>query len=165
MNKIRYFIVLVCLLCPLLAKAQGHVVSGTVSDDLGPLMGVYAVEIDGSNRIIEATVTDMNGHFSLKVRNPQDRLRFTYMGYKTEIFEIGKRAVFNVTMVENSRVLKEVVVKGQQTKVATGGLDIPEREQSFAQQTIKMEETPETWGQVRRCVCVVCLPSSAMRNR
>lgn len=140
MNKIRYFIVLVCLLCPLLAKAQGHVVSGTVSDDLGPLMGVYAVEIDGSNRIIEATVTDMNGHFSLKVRNPQDRLRFTYMGYKTEIFEIGKRAVFNVTMVENSRVLKEVVVKGQQTKVATGGLDIPEREQSFAQQTIKMEE-------------------------
>ena len=140
MNKIKYCIALLCLLCPLLAKAQGHVVSGTVSDEFGPLIGVYAVEIDGSNRIIEASVTDMNGHFSLKVRNTQDRLRFTYMGYKTEIFDIGNRKVFNVTMVENSRTLQEVVVKENATKVATGGLDIPEREQSFAQQTIKMEE-------------------------
>ena len=35
--------------------------------------------------------------------------------------------------------MKEVVVEAR-PKIATGGLEIPEREQSFAQQTIKMTE-------------------------
>lgn len=139
MNKIKYCIVLLFYLCPLMAMGQSQVASGTVSDDLGPLMGVYAVEIDAANRIVSATVTDMNGHFTLKVQNPKDKLRFTYMGYKTAFFEIGKRLVFNVMMEENSKVMKEVVVEAR-PKIASGGLDIPEREQSFSQQTIKMTE-------------------------
>ncbi len=61
------------------------------------------------------------------------------MGYKTVLQEIGKRAVFDIMMEENSKVMKEVVVEAR-PKIATGGLEIPEREQSFAQQTIKMTE-------------------------
>ena len=139
MNKIKYLIVFLFCLCPLWAVGQNQVASGTVSDDLGPLMGVYVGEIDAANRIVSAAVTDMNGHFTLKVQNPKNKLRFTYMGYKTVLQEIGKRAVFDIMMEENSKVMKEVVVEAR-PKIATGGLEIPEREQSFAQQTIKMTE-------------------------
>lgn len=139
MNKIKYLIVLLFYLCPLMAMGQSKVASGTVSDNLGPLMGVYVGEIDAANRIVSAAVTDMNGHFTLKIQNPKNKLRFTYMGYKTAFYEIGNRVVFDIMMEENSKVMKEVVVKAR-PKVATGGLEIPEREQSFAQQTIKMTE-------------------------
>lgn len=139
MNKIKYLIVLLLYLCPLVAMGQNRVASGTVEDNLGPLMGVYVGEIDAANRIVSATVTDMNGHFTLKIQNPKNKLRFTYMGYKTAFHEIGKRVVFDVMMEENSKVMKEVVVEAR-PKIATGGLAIPEREQSFSQQTIKMTE-------------------------
>ena len=39
MNKIKYLIVFLFCLCPLWAVGQNQVASGTVSDDLGPLMG------------------------------------------------------------------------------------------------------------------------------
>ena len=138
MNKIKYIIVLLCCMCPLLSYAQGHVVSGTVTDTEGPLIMVNVVEMDAANRIVEATISDMNGHFSLRIRNPKNKLRFTYVGYKTENLAIGTRTVFNVKMKDDS-LLDEVVISAK-PKVSSGGLDIPEREQSFAQQTISMSE-------------------------
>ena len=63
-------------LCSLAAMAQDITqVHGTVSDDLGPLMGATVCEIDGTGRIIESAITDMNGNFTMKVKNPKDRLR------------------------------------------------------------------------------------------
>ena len=72
MNKIKYLIMLQICMGSLDAMGQNKVASGTVSDDLGPLMGVYVGEIDAANRIVSATVTDMNGHFTLKVLNPKN---------------------------------------------------------------------------------------------
>ena len=69
--------VLVCamLLCSVAAMAQITSVHGTVSDDFGPLMGAAICEIDGNGRIIESTITDMNGNFNMKVKNPKNKLR------------------------------------------------------------------------------------------
>ncbi len=138
-NKTKYLIICLFCLCPLWAMGQNRVASGTISDDFGPLMGVYVGEIDAANRIVSATVTDLNGNFTLKVQNEKNKLRFTYMGYKTVYQELKGRRVFNITMEESSKTLKEVVVEAG-PKIATGGLAIPEREQSFSQQTIKMTE-------------------------
>ena len=62
---------------------SGDKISGTVSDEAGPLMGATVCEINENGRIIEAVVTDINGAFSMKVRNPEDRLRFSYVGMIT----------------------------------------------------------------------------------
>lgn len=120
------------------AQTTGHIVTGTVSDALGEMTGAQVCEIDKNNRIIEATTTDINGHFSIKVRNPKDKLRFSFVGYKAVTMPIGSQTSFKV-MLESNTTLKEVVVTGK-TRVASGGLDIPEREQSYAQQTISMKE-------------------------
>ena len=125
----------------LLATAAGAQtitsVHGTISDDMGPLMGATVVEIDGNGRIIESALTDLNGNFTMKVRNDKDKIRFSYVGLKTVTLPINK-TTFNLKL-ESATQLKEVVVKSK--KRATGnGLPIPEKEISYASQTISMKE-------------------------
>ena len=66
-------------------------VHGIVSDDFGPLMGATVCEIDGNGRIIESAVTDMNGNFTMKVRNASaHKIRFSYVGLDTQTLKIDK---------------------------------------------------------------------------
>ena len=112
-------------------------VHGVVSDDMGPLMGATVCEIDGTGRIINSAVTDLNGNFTMKVKNPKDKIRFSYVGLKTQIMTINKTS-FNV-MMESATTLKEVTVKAKK-RVKGNGLPIPEREISSATQTFSMKE-------------------------
>ncbi len=119
------------------AQAQITSVHGTVKDDIGELMGASVCEIDATGRIIEATVTDYNGNFSMKIRNPKDRLRFSYVGCKTQIVNIN-RSEYHIKMSSQTN-LQEVTVTSKK-RLNGGGLAIPEREISYATQTISMKE-------------------------
>ena len=55
------------------AQAPGTMISGTVSDDIEPLMMVNVVEVDEANRIVAHGVTDINGNFSFRIVNPKHR--------------------------------------------------------------------------------------------
>lgn len=131
--------VLVCamLLCSVAAMAQITSVHGTVSDDFGPLMGAAICEIDGNGRIIESTITDMNGNFNMKVKNPKNKLRISFVGLKTQTFSFDK-TTYNVKM-ESSTTLQEVTVKSKK-RMLGNSLPIPEREVSFARQSIDAKE-------------------------
>ena len=72
------------------ASAQITSVRGTLSDDMGPLMGATVCEIDATGRIIESTVTDFDGNFTMKIRNVKDKIRFSYVGLKTVTLPINK---------------------------------------------------------------------------
>ena len=74
----RKFFIILALHILFVSTALGQItaVHGSVSDDMGELMGASVCEIDGSGRIIEATTTDMNGNFSMPVRNPKDPFQF-----------------------------------------------------------------------------------------
>ena len=66
------FLEICCLVVASVVNAQGITsVSGTISDSFGPVVGAAIVEMDASNRNISATVTDFNGNFTLKIKNPQ----------------------------------------------------------------------------------------------
>lgn len=140
-ERFKYVLFLAVLCCTqiLMAQNAGDVIRGTVSSKAeGPLMQVNVVEIDNNDRIVTATVTDMNGEFSLKVKDPKkNMLRFTYVGYKLQKIKID-RMVFEVEL-EDENVLDEVVVRGNRT-TNTGPLDIPEREVSMAVQKISTKE-------------------------
>ena len=69
----------------------GNKISGTVSEDLGPLMGATVCEVDAQGRIVESAITDINGRFVMKVQNPENRLRFSYPGMITETRAIDKK--------------------------------------------------------------------------
>jgi len=141
--KNKRIIVLLTLCCSLLIKvaAQNGVtrISGNVycAED-GAIIGANVVEIDANNRIVEATVTDFNGNFSLAVKHVNDRLKISYIGYNTQIMTIGEKRSFKVLM-KSTATIKEVVISARKI-TRTSGLVIPEREVSVAQQTFKMSD-------------------------
>ena len=113
-------------------------VHGVVSDDLGPLMGATVCEIDGNGRIIESAITDMNGNFVMKVRNASaHKIRFSYVGLDTKTMKIDK-TTYDVKL-ESKTVLQEVTIKSKK-RMNGSGLPIPEREVSFAVQSISTKE-------------------------
>ena len=116
----------------ILTQSAGSIITGQVADDLGPLMLVNVVEIDRNNRIVAHGVTDVNGNFSFRIKDPKNKLRISYVGYKTVELPI-KGMTYKVKMEDGTK-LKEVVVSGQKRK--SSGLVIPEREVSLAAQTI-----------------------------
>ncbi len=118
--------------------AQEARISGTISDNMGPVMMCNVVEIDGNNRNISFTQTDLNGNFTMTVKNVKNKLRISYVGYKTQTLPIGDRTKFNVKLQDATQI-KEVTITAKK-KFNQGGLAIPEREVSVAAQTFNMKE-------------------------
>ena len=112
-------------------------VHGTLSDDMGPLMGATVCEIDGTGRIINSALTDLNGNFTMKVKNTKDKIRFSYVGLKTQTRPID-RTTYKIKM-SSATTLKEVTIKSKR-RVTGSGLPIPQREVSSATQSISMKE-------------------------
>lgn len=125
-------------LCPAVASAQELRVMGTVNDEFGPVLGANVTERDANNRIVSATVTDLNGNFSMVVKNKSDKLQFSYTGNKTVTQTIGEQTVFNITMKSNTQI-QDVVVKAKR-RYNGSGLSIPEKEVSFATQSLNMKD-------------------------
>lgn len=131
------FLLVAMMLYSFTATAQITSVHGTVSDDFGPLMSATICEIDANGRIVESTLTDMNGNFTMRVRNPKDKLRISYVGQKTQLLDFD-RTTYNIKMVSNT-VTKEVTVISKK-RLQGNSLPIPEREVSFAIQSIDAKE-------------------------
>ena len=92
------------LLIPSAMAWAQHVVSGTIEDADGPLIGA-SVLVSGTTR---GTVTDMDGNYSIEAEQGET-LEFSYMGYATQRIEVTSSTI-NVTMTEDTEVLSEVVV-------------------------------------------------------
>ncbi len=129
---------LLLLVCPLYVMAQEARISGTISDAMGPIMMCNVVEVDANNRNISFAQTDMNGNFSMAVKNTKNKLKISYVGYKTVTLAIGTRTRFDVTLQDATQI-KELTVVAKK-KFNSGGLAIPEREVSVAAQTFNMSE-------------------------
>lgn len=98
-----------------------RVITGVVSD------ANTGETIIGANVVIKGTAlgtaTDVNGHYSLKVRSSQDILVVSFVGYKTQEIEVGDLGVINVKLLSEDEKLNEVVVVGAgvQKKVSVTG--------------------------------------------
>ncbi len=120
------------------ANAMAQRISGTVEDDMGPVMMATVVEKDANNRIINHTSTDINGNFSMTIKSPNNTLHISYVGNKTVTLPLKGRTVFNVKMEAQGQI-QEVVIKATR-KQSSGGLTIPVREMTVASQTMSMED-------------------------
>ena len=98
---------LALLLCTIMYAQQE--ITGTVSDDMGPVIGATVMEKGTTN----GTVTDFDGNFKLKVEAGKT-LVFSYIGYKTT--ELPATDNMKVTLQSDAQVLNEVVVTGYQVQ-------------------------------------------------
>ena len=72
----------------------------------------------------------------MEVKSPKNKLRISFVGDKTKTIPVGDKEVFDIMLDADDHTLKEVVVKG--SRAGSGGLFIPKREISVAQQTFDM---------------------------
>ena len=135
----RYITIIIALMAVTIISAQEAITSvhGNVSDEMGPLMGATVCEIDGNGRIIESAVTDLNGNFTMKVRNQKDKIRFSYVGMKTVTQAINKTN-YKIVMTDNTTIAP-VTIKSQR-RVGGNNLPIPQREVANATQNFSMKE-------------------------
>lgn len=109
------------------AVKPGDKISGTVSEDMGPLMGAVVCEIDVNGRILESAITDNKGQFTMKIKNPQDSLRFSYVGTKT-VFQAIDKKEYKIKLQQVSN-LQDMRMRMRQSGPST--LPIPTREITF----------------------------------
>ena len=139
MNKIIKAILLCIMLITTANVSAQRRISGTVSDDMDVLPMANVTERDKNNRIVSQALTDMNGNFTMNIKDPNNTLHISMMGYKPWSQKIGTRNVFKVKMEDATRQMKTLEVKGKKMQ-QSGGLTIPVRELSGAQQTFSMDE-------------------------
>ena len=140
MITFKRYIMLLALMVVTAISAQAQEITsvhGNVSDEMGPLMGATVCEIDGNGRIIESAVTDLNGNFTMKVRNAKDKIRFSYVGMKTITQPINKTN-FKIVMTDNTTIAP-VTIQSKR-RVTGNGLPIPQREVANATQNFSMKE-------------------------
>jgi TonB-linked SusC/RagA family outer membrane protein len=102
------------VLCGLLTSlwgtlaAQNVTVLGTVTDLNGALPGA-TIAVKGTTT---ATVSDVNGSYVITVSGGDAVLVFSFLGYTTQEITVGGRTTIDVTLVEDTKALDEVVVVG-----------------------------------------------------
>lgn len=84
-------------------------IQGIVTDkrDGSPLPGVQ-VSIPKSKK---GTVTDSKGKYVISVNDTDEALRFSFVGYKTQVLKIGSKTQINLALAPDDQTLNEVVVR------------------------------------------------------
>ena len=101
-------LILVFLCLGQVAYAQSGRVTGVVIDEMGEtVIGANVVEKGTTNGI----TTDMDGKFELTVGNGAI-LIISYIGYTPQEVSTHGKTFFNITLLEDSKALEEVVVVG-----------------------------------------------------
>ncbi len=101
---------LLMLLISVSAMAQLIPITGTVSDQTGPVISASVIEKGTTN----GTVTDFDGRFSLSVRKGAV-IEISSVGYTTQTVTVGDQTNFIITLEEDNEFLDEVVVVGYGT--------------------------------------------------
>ena len=111
MKQMKFYLTILSLfLFFLTVRAQEKTITGTVTDDSGPLPGASVI-IKGTST---GTESDFDGNYSIKA-SIGDILVFSFVGMATQEITVGVSNTINVLM-EADNVLEEVVVTAQGIK-------------------------------------------------
>ncbi len=94
-----------------LVNAQKHIVRGKVSDDMGEIIGATVVELDANERIIQGTITNIDGDFSIQVSSPKATIQCSYVGYKSVTEKVNGRAMIKIVLESDAIMMKDFVVE------------------------------------------------------
>lgn len=110
-------------------QGKERTITGQVSDDMGPLIGVNVL-VKGTS---VGCITDFDGNFTLTTTEANPVIQFSYVGYKTQEIAANEQSVINLMMESDSQLVEEVVVTALGIKRATKAL-------SYNVQEIKSDE-------------------------
>jgi TonB-linked SusC/RagA family outer membrane protein len=124
------------------AQTSATLITGKVTERGGkePIPGVSIVEINANDRQVNGVVTDQDGNYKLRMSDPANSIRFSYIGFKSTTQKVNGRSVINVTLEAESGNLIEVAIVGKRADVAqTGFGSTPTRDKIGAITSVKGE--------------------------
>lgn len=96
---------------PQTEQPKSNRVTGQVFDaSKTPLVGV-TVKVSGAEAL-SATVTDIDGMFSIAIPGKTATLEFSYVGFKSKEVKVNANTLVNVSLDEDAGELQEVIVTG-----------------------------------------------------
>ncbi|MCB4807663.1 SusC/RagA family TonB-linked outer membrane protein [Tamlana sp. 62-3] len=125
----KYFYTCIITMLCIFGNAQ-ITVSGIVTDANTKEPVPFANIISSSGK---GTTTNDDGTYSIIVSNKQDQLIFSFLGYKTETVIVGEQTTINISFLEDSSALDEVVVTAL-------GLERDTKELGYAVQAISSKK-------------------------
>lgn len=106
---------------PLGLLSQNMTVKGKIIDDKQePLIGATVVEL---NNVQNATMTDVDGDFTIQVKKNQAELKISYIGFVDKFVKGSTEKFMTITLDNDSQMLNEVVTVayGQQKRITHVG--------------------------------------------
>lgn len=92
-----------------MAFSQNKTVTGVIVDKAGEAIIGASVVVEGT---ANGSITDLDGRFTLSNVSDNASLKISYIGYKTQTVAVAAKTNFNITLLDDSEVLDEVVVIG-----------------------------------------------------
>lgn len=90
-------------------QQQGKRVTGVITDSFGEtVIGANVIE----KGTLNGAVTDIDGNFSIVVKDNNAVLQVSYIGYLTQEVPVGNQSNINIQLVDDTQKLDEVVVVG-----------------------------------------------------
>jgi len=109
--------------------AQQVTVTGTVSDESGAVLPGVTILVQGTN---VGAATDVNGRYTISGVSSQSVLVFSFIGFVTQEINVGDSRNINVTLIEDTQQIEEVIVVGYGTRRAgemTGAVSVVKAEE------------------------------------
>ena len=129
----------------MVVNAQAHVVRGKVIDDQGlEMIGVTVFEVDANDRVVNGTITDYGGNFSMEFTSSNAKIKFSFIGYETIAEDIKGRTIIDATMQSEAQALEEVVVTAARTTTSLTG--VADRDRTGSSVSVDMEDLKNLSG-------------------
>ncbi len=147
MKKIKRIILLTLALCSFIeAFPQGRVViRGRVIDrtDKSTVIGANIIEFDGENRVINGTITNVNGDFVLEMRNAANMIRVSVIGYNSKEVKPDPSKPMVIEIESSDIEIGEVTITAR-AQTSNRLTNIDERDNATATVKIDLMEMHET---------------------
>jgi len=137
--KMKHVLLLFCIASFVTQiNAQNHIVRGKISDESGSIVGATVVELDANNRIVDGTITNIDGDYTIQVSSPDATIQFSFIGYKTVVEKVNGRAEINITLAPDAVEMEEFVVVGKAGARSITGVST--RDQTGSSTIVQMDE-------------------------
>lgn len=122
-STVSMMVLIIMLTFSQVLAQEGKTLKGKVIDDTGAAVPGVTVSVKGT---ATGTITSADGTYTISVPTASKTLTFSFVGMKTLEITIGNQSQINVTMVEESIGIEEVVAVGygtQKKATLTGSIE------------------------------------------
>jgi TonB-linked SusC/RagA family outer membrane protein len=143
MKNIKKIIILILVLCSFVgAYSQTKTtIRGKVIDqrDKTPIIGATVVESDKDNRVVNGTVTDIDGNFVYQMKNPANSMKVSVIGYQAKVIKPNPLKQVVIELISSDLQIEQFTVTAKQ-KTFNGLTNIDARDNATSTTKIDLME-------------------------